>query len=147
MASKFPEIDFIAMGQPQENPEWLIKFKRKYGKLKNLKMPGFVSEKEKNEILGKSWALLSTSIREGLPIAFLETLARETALISFVNPDNLPEKYGFWAKHENFEDGLRWLLESNEWKKKGKQGRKYVERWHEYNKVIKMHEKAYTFIL
>jgi len=147
LAKKFPKVIFIAMGQPQENVEWLKDFKKKYGNLKNLQMPGFVSESEKSKILEKSWALVSTSVREGLPVAFLEALAHETPIISFVNPDKLPEKFGFWAKTENFEDGLEWLLQSKEWRLKGKKGRKYVETWHAYDRVLEMHEKVYQEIL
>lgn len=144
LARKYPKVKFIAMGQTQENPEWLEDFVKKYGKLKNLEMVGFVPEEEKRRILAKSWALVSTSIREGLPVAFLESLAHKTPIISYVNPDQLPEKFGFWAKDENFEDGMDWLLNSNDWRKKGKEGRTYIDKWHAYDTVIKMHEKVYN---
>jgi glycosyltransferase involved in cell wall biosynthesis len=50
-------------------------------------MVGHVDGLEKTEILSSSWALINTSIHEGLAVSFLEALQCETPLISSVDPD------------------------------------------------------------
>ena len=76
------------------------------------------------------------SIREGLPIAFLEALACKCALLSSVNPDNVVSKFGYYASKDDFEKGLRYLLESNLWREKGIAGYNYVKRVHSLREII-----------
>ncbi|RKX44203.1 MAG: hypothetical protein DRP27_06990, partial [Thermotogae bacterium] len=76
-----------------------------------------------------------------------EALSRRCALLSYVNPDDLARKYGYWAREEDFGEGLRWLLEKNRWRKLGKRGQEYVKRTHKYRRVIKQHMKVYEKLL
>jgi glycosyltransferase involved in cell wall biosynthesis len=76
------------------------------------------------------------SIREGLPIAMLEALAHKCALLSSVNPDGLTERFGYWAKRDDFAEGLKWLLEGDRWGRLGQEGYKYVKECHSLDKVI-----------
>ncbi len=55
----------------------------------NLRLTGFVTEEEKSRILASSWALMNTSVREALPVSFLEALAHKTPIISGEDPDGL----------------------------------------------------------
>lgn len=141
LAKKFPEVKFIAMGKAhdKERDRYL---RKKYGKIPNLIMTGFVSEEEKSKILEKSWVMINTSIRECLPLAFLEACAHKCAILSAANPDNFASNFGFWVKNDNFEEGLNFLLDKK-WKKLGKKGYKYVKKVHEYEKVIERHIKVY----
>ena len=113
----------------------------------NLVLTGFVSEEKKSLILEKSWGLVNTSIREALPISFLEALAHETPIISGEDPDGITSSYGFKVTDDNYAKGLRGLTESYEWVNKGKSGRKYVERVHELDKVVDQHINLYEDIL
>ena len=115
--------------------------------MSNLVLTGFVSEEEKSLILEKSWGLVNTSIREALPVSFLEALAHETPIISGEDPDGLTSSYGFKVKDDNYDEGLTRLIESSEWVKKGKSGRKYIENVHELDKVVDQHIKIYEDIL
>jgi glycosyltransferase involved in cell wall biosynthesis len=76
------------------------------------------------------------SIREGLPIAMLEALAHKCALLSSVNPDGLTERFGYWAKRDDFAEGLKWLLEGGRWRRLGEEGYKYVKENHNMEKII-----------
>ena len=137
LAKNFPEIEFIAVGKPNPLYEELYKeVAKKYRRLKNLKIAGFVNEEKKSEILSRSWILCLPSIREGLPIAFLEALAHKCALLSSVNPDNIVSKFGYWAKNDDFENGLNVLMHSNLWKAKGETGYSYIREIHNLDKVI-----------
>ena len=145
LAEQNPEINFIAMGKSHD-PEKDRRLRETYQHLPNLRLTGFVSEKEKQEILGKSWALLNTSIREALPISFLEALACKTPIISGENPDDLVSKYGYHVKDDEFESGLNWLIDSDEWRRKGVEGRRHVEQTYEADRVVDLHIEEYERI-
>ena len=146
LAEKHPEIDFIAMGKSHD-PEKDAELREAYRGLPNLNMTGFVSEQEKQLLLGRSWALLNTSIREALPISFLEALASGTPVISGENPDNLVSDYGYHVLDDDYESGLRWLIEMDEWRRKGVAGRRHVEEVYEVDKVVDLHISEYEKIL
>jgi len=138
LAKRFPDVEFIAMGTPNEPyKELYSKVIRKYQGLRNLKILGFVSEEKKRKILSKCWILCLPSIREGLPIAFLEALAHKCALLSTVNPDSIVKKFGYYVKRlENLEKGLETLMREGVWKKLGEFGYKYVKNNHTSIRVL-----------
>jgi len=137
LAKKFPHIQFVAMGEPSRYHQDLFRriFSR-YSNLPNLKLLGFLQGKRKWEVLDKCWILILPSIREGLPVAMLEALAHKCALLSSVNPDGLVERFGYYAKSDDFEKGLNWLLESDKWRRLGEEGYKYVKNTHSLNIVM-----------
>jgi glycosyltransferase involved in cell wall biosynthesis len=137
LAKQFPEASFIAMGKPNILYEDIYRrIVSKYAKLPNLEIRGFVNEEEKRRTLDKCWVIVLPSIREGLPIAMLEALAHKCAILSSVNPDRLTESFGYWARGNDFAEGLRWLLESNRWEKLGTKGYKYVRENHNLEVII-----------
>jgi glycosyltransferase involved in cell wall biosynthesis len=137
LAKQFPDIKFVAMGKPNILYEDMYKeIIKKYIDLPNLEVKGFVSEEEKRRILDKCWIMVLPSIREGLPIAMLEALAHKCALLSSVNPDGLTEKFGYWARNDDFSEGIKWLLKDDKWRRLGEEGYKYVEENHDMGKVI-----------
>jgi glycosyltransferase involved in cell wall biosynthesis len=66
----------------------------------------------------------------------LEALAHKCAILSSVNPDRLTERFGYWARGNDFAEGLRWLLENNRWEKLGTKGYKYVRENHNLEVII-----------
>jgi glycosyltransferase involved in cell wall biosynthesis len=146
MAKLHPEINFIAMGH-SHSPSNDRELRKRYGNIPNLSLTGFVSEEEKSEILGKSWALINTSIREALPVSFLEALAHETPIISGENPDNLTRRYGYHVIDDYYSSGLREMLTSDDWSEKGKQGRRLIERVYSVDKVVDRHIEIYESLL
>lgn len=134
LSRKFPNIRFIAMGKSNK-PEISLKLRERYNGLKNLEMPGFVSEDEKSRILAESWILINTSVREGLPLSFLEACAHKTAILSYVNPDRFASRFGRCVDHGDFESGLKELLENDLWREKSELGYKYVSRVHAVDNV------------
>jgi|ECHhosMinimDraft_1075155.scaffolds.fasta_scaffold06275_2 glycosyltransferase involved in cell wall biosynthesis len=148
LAKKFPHIQFIVMGEPSIFHQDL--FRRiisGYSNLPNLKLLGFLQGKRKWEILDKCWILALPSIREGLPVAMLEALAHKCAILSSVNPDGLVERFGYYAKSDDFEEGLNWLLESDRWRQLGEEGYIYVKNTHSLNIVINKLIKIINSIL
>ena len=142
MAKENPQVEFIAMGKSHD-PDVDSELRARYGSVPNLRLTGFVTEEEKSRILARSWALMNTSVREGLPVSFLEALAHKTPIISGENPDELTSRYGFHVQDEDYEEGLRWVLSSDEWRRKGEDGREHVERVFEVEHVIDLHVERY----
>jgi glycosyltransferase involved in cell wall biosynthesis len=141
-----PDIQFIAMGH-SHSLEKDIKLRKKFGKVSNLSLTGFVSEKEKSHILSKSWALVNTSIREALPVSFLESLAHRTPIISGENPENITTKFGYHVKSDDFSSTLRKMIMDPDRKRKGEKGRKYVKKIHALDKVVEEHIQVYEKVL
>jgi len=146
LAKEFPQITFIAIGRARD-PQRDRRLREIGSKIPNLFMPGFVSESEKKEILEKSWILVNTSIHEGLPQTFIEACAYKCALLSSVNPDDFASKFGYHVKNDDFENGLMWLLNDDNWKIKGREGYEYVKRVNALERVIERRIAIYKALM
>lgn len=146
LAEKFSEVEFIAMGRSHD-PEADAHLRKMCRGIRNLSCPGFVSEEEKSRILERSWALVNTSVREALPISFLEAFAHETPILSGEDPDGLTSTFGCRVLDDDFEGGLKSLLEDDGWKERGRLGRRYVEQVHEVGRVVERHIEIYESVL
>jgi glycosyltransferase involved in cell wall biosynthesis len=145
LAKSFPEIKFIAVGKARNNT-YDRYLREKYSKLKNLKMTGFINQFETDElskILETSWILVNPATREGLPNSFLEALANKCAILSSLNPEDITERFGYHAIDGNFEEGLKKLLDNDNWRIKGEQGQNYVKENYELNRSIDEHINIY----
>jgi glycosyltransferase involved in cell wall biosynthesis len=140
VAKRFPDIDFVMAGMSSDlYREWSTKLlaKLRVGEIENLEILGFVNEERKREVLSKSWILLLPSIREGLPLAFLESLAHRCALLSSVNPDGLVTRFGYYASRDEFENGLKELLADEKWRSLGESGYRYIIQNHSLNDIMR----------
>lgn len=146
LAERFPDVDFIAMGHSHV-PDRDGRLRKRYGGAENLLLTGFVSEEEKSRILERSWALVNTSVREALPVSFLEALAHETPILSGEDPDGLTSSYGCHVADGDYTRGLEVLLGDDGWRERGRRGREYVEEVHELGRVVDMHLELYGRIL
>lgn len=146
LARDFPGVNFVAMGQGHDKIKD-AEIRKFYRGVTNLRLTGFVDEEEKSRILEESWALVNTSIREALPVSFLEALAHETPIISVEDPDGITSAYGFHVADGDYASGIRWLLESGDWRAKGRRGRGFVEATYEVGRVVGMHIDAYRRVL
>ena len=144
-----PDIHFIAVGKGR-NDHYDNYLRTKYSSLKNLTITGFINQFESDElekILDKSWILINTATREGLPNSFLEALAHKCAILSSLNPENVTEHFGYLVKNNNFAEGLNNLLKNDNWKIKGEKGQIYVEENYELNKAVEKHINIYHQLL
>jgi glycosyltransferase involved in cell wall biosynthesis len=146
LSSTFPNVKFIAIGKAHD--EIRDKYlRKKYQDIPNLEMPGLVSEEQKSKILEKSWILINTSLRECLPVSFLEAAAHKCSILSSNNPDDFARNFGYHARNNDYAKGLKFLLENNKWKEMGEKGYKYLKEVHELNKVIDQHIEVYERLL
>lgn len=145
LARLFPDVRFVVLGKARD-AERDSQLRRLYGDIRNLEMVGFVSEEEKSRILEDSWVLINTSLRECLPVSFLEASAHKCAILSSNNPDEFAREFGYYVEDGDYAKGLRILLENDLWKEKASKGYDYVKENHELNKVIKEHIDVYRHL-
>jgi glycosyltransferase involved in cell wall biosynthesis len=146
LALEFPRVEFIAMGRSHD-PATDTRIRSRFKELPNLSMPGFVTEEEKSRILERSWALVNTSVREALPVSFLEALAHETPIISGLDPDGLVRRLGYPTDGVDYSEGLKRMLADEGRRGRGIRGRRYVTEVHELKKVVDAHIKVYEGLL
>jgi len=142
LAQRLPHVRFIAMGRGHD-PYRDAALRKAYGGAPNLELTGFVSEEEKSRILGTSWALVNTSVREALPVSFLEALAHGTPIISGENPDGLTEMYGYHVTGGDYMGAICRMLSDPERRRKGSEGRRHVKRVHDEDRVADLHLRVY----
>ena len=149
LAGRFPDVKFIMMGATRsQKRERAIRDRGQ--KIPNLEIQGFVNEEMKSEILEKSWIYVNSSLRECLPVAFLEAAANRCAILSSENPDGFADNFGYRVRSSDLEgyvEGLRFLMEDERWKVKGEKGFEYVRQVHQMDKVINQHINIYRSLL
>ena len=152
LAKQFPNVKFLLLGKSHDE-KYDNYLKEKFGRIPNLEMVGFVdkfSSYEKfSNILEKSWILINTSVRECLPMCFLEAAAHKCAILSGTeqDPDDFAKSFGCYVKNDDYAKGLEFLLENNRWKNLGETGYEYVKKTHELNSVIDNHISIYEKLL
>jgi glycosyltransferase involved in cell wall biosynthesis len=128
LARQFPDVRFIAVGASR-NRVWDESLRKNYAGLDNLEMTGFLDQfddRRHGDILSRSWILINTSAREGLPVSFVEAAAHRCAILSSVNPDDFASRFGYFAGNDDFSSGLKYLLEDDRWYKLGLEAHQYV---------------------
>ena len=149
LAREFPRVRFIAAGVGHDR-HWDDSLRRRYGRLANLSLPGFIDQFASDRLsglLGESWVLVNTSLREGMPTSFLEAMAMRCALLSRVNPDSVAARFGYHAGHDDFAIGLATLLADDAWRDRGEGGYRYVSDGFELERAIQRHVDAYRELL
>ncbi len=149
LARAFPRVRFLAAGKSRD-PGFETALRDRYGNLANVEMLGFLDQFSGTEIsrlLSRSWILVNTAAREGLPNAFIEAAAHGCAILSAVDPDSFASRFGHHAADDNFVRGLTSLLESNHWRQLGEAGREYVGRVFSLKSAIDRHIEIYSELL
>ncbi len=96
IAKLMPEYDFYIMGKFFRDEEINKKVLEPYmnGDIKNLHFTGHLEGKDKEKLIKESRLLINTSIWEGIPISWLEALQYGTLIVSCLDNENLPSKFG-----------------------------------------------------
>ena len=119
--------------------------KQKYNR-DNIFFHGFVDQFRNtlhHDLMEKSWILINCAILEGLPNAYLEAAAHQTAILSYVNPDDFASRFGFHAATDNFEEGLNSLLKDDSWHSQAMKGYTYIKETFSLDIAMDQHEKIY----
>lgn len=146
LARQFPSVDFIAVGGAPELARDR-ELRARYAGLPNLAMPGILDQFTSNrlsEILGKSWIIVNTSLREALPTTFVEAAAHRCAILSYLDPDGFASRFGAIAQPGRLNEALADLLDGDKWRALGEMGYRHVRGLYAPDAAIDRHIAAYT---
>lgn len=146
LAKRCPDVHFIAVGAAN-SPRMDRLLRQRYGAIANLELTGFLdrfASRRFDDILSRSWVLVNTAAREGLPVTFLEAASYRSAIVSQVNPDEFASRFGYHAEAGDFEAGLRIVLENDRWRACGEAAYDYVRTTHALDVVIDKHLELYA---
>jgi len=148
LAKQFPHYRFIAVGQGSASAEasYDVGLRKHYSEVRNLVMPGlinrFTESKRMEEILAETWVLVSTAVREGLPLTFLEAAAYGCTILSAVDPDQFATRFGRQVRNDDYASALRQLLADSPLEK-GRAAHEYVRDTYETSKALAAHLEQY----
>ena len=143
LARRCPDVEFVAAGAPATRCA-TARCASATASIPNLHMTGVLDQFATpawSDVLGRSWILVNTSAREGLPTAFIEAAAHRCAILSFADPDGFATRFGRRAEEGRLDDRLRELLEGDRWATLGESGREYVEGVFSIEHSIDAHER------
>lgn len=145
LAERFPSVRFVAVGRAHDG-DYDAALRRRYGKLPNLELPGFVDQFTGGGLatyLDPAWILCNPAARECLPVAYLEAAAHRCAILSCVDPDGFASRFGHHASGEDFAAGLQALLDGDRWRERGEAGYAYVAEHHAIGRAVDAHLAVY----
>ncbi|MFH1681489.1 MAG: glycosyltransferase family 4 protein [Candidatus Eisenbacteria bacterium] len=147
LAPRFPECRFAVVGKA-DSQRRDRRLRERYGAPPNAEWIGYVDEfrdRGKMEaILSRSWALVNTSSREGLPISFLEAAAHGCAVVSAVDPDEFATRFGVRVAENDFAGALGTVLHDPAAAfEAARKVRRYVAEVYEWEKAIDAHLECY----
>jgi glycosyltransferase involved in cell wall biosynthesis len=146
LANSHPNVHFIMAGCSRDK-KYDQELRSKFSKFSNIELIGFINQFESDRlssILSRSWILINTSAREGLPNAFIEACAHKCAVLSSVDPDGFSSQFGYYSSADDFSEGLEFLLQYNRWKVLGEKGYDYVKNTFTLEKSIDRHINMYS---
>jgi glycosyltransferase involved in cell wall biosynthesis len=149
LAGRFPEVTFLMVGRA-EDAKWQRELEEMAFPIRNLKLLGYIDKFDDDEfydVYESSWVFVNTASREAHPLTFFEAAGRGCAILSFVNPDHFASEFGYWAENEDFERGLRYLLDNDKWRQHGEKGYKYVKQFYRYEVAARKHTELYSQLL
>ncbi len=149
LAASFPDVRFVAFGTSRD-PDFERDLRIRYGHLPNLELPGHVDQFTSNAVdaaLSESWVLVNTSLREGLPNAFLEAAAHGCAILSAADPDGFATRFGVAVRDDGFEQGLRQLFQEERWRECGERARSHIAGTFERDIAVGRHLSIYEAML
>lgn len=148
LAEQFPDYRFVAVGQGSASAEsgFDAQLRRRFRDVPNLEMPGLINRFREPErmhrILSDTWIFVSTAVREGLPLTFLEAAAYGCPIISRVDPDQFASRFGKQVQDDDYASAVRSLLADGPLEK-GRTAHEYVRETYETSKALAAHRQQY----
>jgi glycosyltransferase involved in cell wall biosynthesis len=145
LARDFPDVSFVSVGGTfdRRRDEAL---RQSYGSISNLEMTGFIDQFATDRlarILERSWVLINTSAREGLPNTFLEAAAHRCAILSQIDHEGFASRFGYYAADGDLRRGLAWLLAEERWRACGEMACEHARQVYATEPAIEAHLSAY----
>jgi glycosyltransferase involved in cell wall biosynthesis len=149
LANSHPNVHFIMTGSSRDKI-YDQELRDKFSKSPNIELTGFINQFESDQlssILSRSWILINTAAREGLPTSFIEACAHKCAILSSLDPDGFSSQFGYYSSDDDFSEGLKFLLQDNRWKELGQKGYDYVNEFYSLEKAMERHINIYQSLL
>lgn len=149
LAKQFPDYRFVAVGRGSASAEsgFDARLRSQYRDVPNLEMPGLINRFREpdrmHRLLSDTWIFVSTAVREGLPLTFLEAAAYGCPIVSRVDPDQFATKFGQQVHNDDYAGAIRRLL-ADAPLEKGRAGYEYVRDTYETSKALQAHIDQYT---
>jgi glycosyltransferase involved in cell wall biosynthesis len=109
-------------------------------------MPGLINRFREPErmhrLLSDTWVFVSTAVREGLPLTFLEAAAYGCPIVSSVDPDQFATRFGKQVHDDDYAGAIRSLLAEGPLEK-GRAAYEYVRETYETSKALQAHVEVY----
>jgi len=148
LARQMPELSFTMICQRNVGDMNYDRLVKEAGKVDNLQFLRRVPYHEIEDYFERAKVFVSTSDAEGFPNTFIQACKCATPVLSLnVNPDGFLDEYncgiscgGDWDK---FTDSLKIMLQKERYIELGKNGRKYVEKNHDINKIIEQYKSCF----
>lgn len=145
LAEQFPQVQFVTAGAGRDRL-WEQALRARYGHLPNLQFLGFVDQfggSGLSDLLGRSWVLVNTSAREGLPTSFIEAAGHGCAILSEIDPDGFASRFGRRVDDGDYASGLRYLLHNAAWRKLGAKGMAHARATFSLENSLNEHLRIY----
>jgi glycosyltransferase involved in cell wall biosynthesis len=94
LARRLPGVAFVVAG-PEQPPGLVEPELARLGAPPNLTRIGLALGPAKEALLDQCWALLNTSVHEGMPVSFLEAFRHARPVVSCVDPDGVVTRFGY----------------------------------------------------
>lgn len=96
IAKRFKDADFYVAGKTHQ-PDRMDPVLSKYKDIPNLKFMGRIDGEKKAALLNTVWAVVNTSIHEGVPVSLLEGFSFGKPAIAALNPEETTNKFGIYV--------------------------------------------------
>ncbi|HQR14752.1 MAG TPA: glycosyltransferase family 4 protein [Nitrospira sp.] len=149
LAAQFPDYRFVAVGKGSASAEtgFDAELRQRFRDVSNLEMPGLINrfrEPERmHQLLSDTWIFVSTAVREGLPLTFLEAAAYGCPIISRVDPDQFATRFGKQVHDDDYAAAIRSLLAEAPLEK-GRAAYHYVRETYETSRALAIHQEQYA---
>jgi glycosyltransferase involved in cell wall biosynthesis len=151
LAKRFPRYNFVVVGKA-ESEQRDRHLRNECAALPNVLWEGYIDRFKQPErmrdVLAKTWALVNTASREGLPLTFLEAAAYGCAIVSEVNPDDFATRFGRHVADGDFARAVDTFFSNPQGvQEKGAEARRYVQQTYEAQTAAQTHVDMYLRLL
>ena len=152
LAAQLPTENFVMICPQALGDNKYEQLMRNASAVTNLKFIKEVPYHQTGEYFRKAKVFICTSQREGFPNTYIQACMNATPILSLsINPDGFLDKYncGICCKGNfgQFLESLKSMLTENRCMELGRNGRKYVEEYHDIKKIIKEYKKLFSNII
>jgi len=141
LAHRLPHLQVHMVGGPQPGHERLYEdVAAEAATLPNVHFHGRLPYRATTELFDRARVVVNTSETEGFPNVYLQAWQRGTPVVTFIDPNDVVERFGLGASVDDFETlaaQASWLAQSEaDWIAAGVRCRRYMDEHHGEDAVL-----------